>query len=50
MISKLLISLVFVVFILAAGTFVMLAAWDVPVAQKVVEKPVDTSRFLEKKP
>lgn len=49
MISKLLISLVFLVFISTVGVFVALAVWDVPVAQKVVEKPVDTTKFLQKK-
>ncbi len=49
MISKLLISLVFLTFVIAVGGFIVLAVWNVPVAQKAVEKPVDTSRFLEKK-
>jgi hypothetical protein len=49
MISKLLISLVFLVLVTAVGGFVLLAVWDVPVLQKTVEKPIDTSRFLEKK-
>jgi len=31
------------------GGFAVLAVWDIPVAQKTVEKPVDVSRFLEKK-
>jgi len=47
--SKLIISLIFIIFISAVGAFVALAVWDVPVAQKVVEKPVDTARFLNKK-
>lgn len=49
MISKLLVSLVFLALFLTVGGFVVLAVWDVPVAQKVVEKPVDSSPFLEKK-
>jgi hypothetical protein len=49
MISKLLISLAFLVLITAVGGFIVLAVWDVPVLQKTVEKPIDTSRFLEKK-
>ena len=47
--SKLLVSLIFIMFVSAVGAFVVLAVWDVPVAQKVVEKQIDTSRFLEKK-
>ena len=49
MISKLLISLAFLVLVTAVGGVVLLAVWDVPVLQKTVEKPIDTSRFLEKK-
>ena len=49
MLSRLLISLVFLVLITAAGGFVVLTVWDVPVAKKAVEKPIDTSRFLEKR-
>lgn len=50
MISKLLISLVLLAFITAAGGFIVLSVWDVPVEQKTVEQPIDTSKFLEKKP
>jgi hypothetical protein len=49
MIHKLLLSLVLLTFIIAVGGFAVLAIWDVPVAQKVVEKPVNTSKYLEKK-
>jgi len=49
MIQKLLISLLLLVFIIVAGGFVVLAVWDVPIAKKEIEKPVDTSRVLEKK-
>ncbi|MCK5556165.1 MAG: hypothetical protein KAI76_08005 [Alphaproteobacteria bacterium] len=49
MISKLLSSLVLLACIAVAIGFVVLAAWDVPVAQKMVEQPVDTSVFLERK-
>lgn len=47
--SKVLISLVLLAFILAAGGFAVLAVWDVPVTQKAVEQPVDTAKLLEKK-
>jgi len=49
MLPKLLISLVGLMIVIVLGGFIVLAVWDVPVAQKAVEKPVDTSRFLEKK-
>ena len=49
MISKLLIFLVFMAFISAVVGFVVLAVWDVPVVQKVVEKPVDITAVLQKK-
>jgi len=49
MLIKILVSLVFLAFIAAAGGFVVMAVWDVQVPQKEVEKPIDTSRFLEKK-
>lgn len=49
MISKVLISLAFFVLVTAVGGFVVLAVWDVPVLQETVEKPIDASRFLEKK-
>ena len=49
MISKLLISLVLLAFITAVGGFVVLSVWDVPVTQKAVEQPIDTSKLLEKK-
>ena len=49
MISKLLVFLVFFAFILTVGGFVVLAVWDVPVTQRVVEKPLDVSGLLEKK-
>lgn len=49
MLPKLLVSLVGLMFVVALGGFVVLAVWDVPVEQKAVEKPVDTTGFLEKK-
>ncbi|MBI3440296.1 MAG: hypothetical protein HY052_00550 [Proteobacteria bacterium] len=49
MVSKVLVSLAFMTFVLAVGGFVVLAVWDVPVAQKEVEKAIDTAKFLEKK-
>jgi hypothetical protein len=48
MISKLLTILFVVVLIGFAGSFVVLASWDVPVKQIPVEKALDNSRFLEK--
>ncbi len=50
MISKTLISLVFLALFTLAGGFIALAVWDVPVEQKTIEKPVDTGRYLEKAP
>ena len=49
MVQKLLISLMLLAFVVAAGGFVVLAVWDVPVAKKVIEKTVDTSKYLQKK-
>lgn len=48
MISRLIMVLVLVALVIAAGGFVALAAWDVPVTQTQVEKSLDNSRFLEK--
>lgn len=48
MISKLLTILFVVVLIGFAGSFVVLASWDVPVRQTPVEKALDNSHFLEK--
>ncbi len=50
MISKLLVALVFLAFVLGAGGFVVLAAWDVPVAEAPIEKTLENSKFLEKNP
>jgi len=49
MITRIVISLVLLACITVAGGFIVLAVWDVPVTQKTVEQPVDTSKFLEKK-
>jgi hypothetical protein len=49
MASRLFVSLTLLMFILALTGFIVLAVWNVPVAQKAVEKPIDSSRFLEKK-
>ena len=49
MMTKLIISLVFLAMIVAAGGFAVLAAWDVPVAQTQVEKTLDNSAFVQKK-
>ena len=49
MIQKLVISLVLLACLVVAVGFVVFAVWDVPVAKKEIEKPVDTSKFLEKK-
>ena len=48
MISKLLSSLVLLAFITSGVGFLILAVWDVPVAQEVVEKPINTSAFLNR--
>lgn len=48
MFSKLITALVVMAFIGAAGGFVVLASWDVPVEQTPVEKALDTSKYLEK--
>lgn len=48
--SKLLLSLVALVVALVFGGFVVLAAWDVPVAQTPVEKTLDNEQFLQKSP
>jgi hypothetical protein len=50
MVQKLLISFMLLAFIMVAGGFVVLAVWDIPVAKKGIEKTVDTSKFLQKKP
>jgi len=49
MMQKLLISLVLLSFLVVTTGFVVIAVWDVPVTKKEIEKPVDTSRLLEKK-
>ncbi len=49
MVQKLLISFTLLALVTIAGGFVVLAVWDVPVAKKGIEKPVDTSKFLQKK-
>jgi len=49
MVQKLLISSILLALVLIAGGFVVLAVWDVPVAKKGIEKPVDTSKYLQKK-
>lgn len=46
MISKLLAYLALAAFVLALGGFVVLAVWDVPVAQASVEKTLDNKPFL----
>lgn len=48
MLSRLFLGLVFVALVTAAGAFVVLAAWDVPVKQTTVEKALDNTQFLEK--
>jgi hypothetical protein len=48
MISRLLLSLVFLAFVAASVGFAVLAVWDVPVAQTPVEKTLDNGRFLQK--
>jgi len=50
MIQKLLISFVLLAFVIVASGFVVLAVWDIPIAKKKVEKPIDPSRLLQKKP
>lgn len=49
MIKKLLVSLVLLGIAVAVVTFVVLAVWDMPVEKKEIEKPVDTTKVLEKK-
>ncbi|MCK5518873.1 MAG: hypothetical protein KAI61_05610 [Alphaproteobacteria bacterium] len=48
MISKLLSSLILLACIASAAGFVVLAVWDVPVAQNMVEKQVDASKLMKK--
>lgn len=48
--SRLITALVFLGVVFIAGGFVVLAVWDVPVAQTAVEKPLDNSKFLTKNP
>jgi len=48
MISKLLSSLVLLACIAFTVGFVVLAVWDVPVAQNMVEKPIDASAFMKR--
>jgi len=50
MLQKIIIALSLIIFAILAVGFVVLAVWDIPVAQKQIEKPVDTSPFLNKKP
>lgn len=45
MIARLLITLIFIVMLIVAGGFAVLAAWDVPVKQEPVEKILDSSKF-----
>ena len=49
MMQKLLISVSLLAFITVAVGFAVLAVWDVPVAKKEIEKPIDNSSFLKKK-
>jgi len=49
MISKTLSFLVFLAFISAAGGYVLLTVWDMPIKQKMIEKPIDTSGLLKNK-
>ncbi len=46
--QKFIAALVFAAFLISAGGFVVLAVWDVPVAETPVEKTLENSRFLEK--
>jgi len=46
MISKMLISLVFVALIASAGGFIVLSMWNVPVAQQEVQKTVDAAKLM----
>ena len=48
MISKLMRFLVFLALIAAVGGYIVLTVWDVPVEQKMVEKPVDAVAVLKK--
>lgn len=47
MISRLLIGVVFLALAVTVGGFIVMAAWDVPVAQKHVEKQLETSPALD---
>jgi hypothetical protein len=47
---KTLLVLILLMCVVIIGGFIALSVWDVPVAKKEVEKPVDASSFLEKKP
>ena len=49
MIQKILISFVLLAFVIVASGFAVLAVWDIPIAKKKIETPVDTSSFLHKK-
>ena len=46
MISRLLIALVLIAIIVSTAGFVVLAAWDVPVAEQPVEKTLDSASYL----
>jgi len=49
MVQKLLISTMLLVAVIVVGGFAVLAIWDVPVAKKEIEKPIDASKYLQKK-
>jgi hypothetical protein len=44
---KILTALAFLVFAAAVGLFVVLAFWDIPVAQKEIETPLDASKLRD---
>lgn len=46
MVARLLIALTFIVILVVAGGFAVLAAWDIPVRQEPVEKILDSSKYL----
>lgn len=48
MISKLLVFVVLLAFLVTAGGFAVLAAWDVSVVESPVEKMLDNTKYLEK--
>jgi len=49
MVQKLVFSFALLALFAATGGFIVLSVWNVPVAKKEIVKPVDASKYLQKK-